>query len=254
MPNLIPKIIHQIWIGDDIPVLQSLYMSKFQTMKGWKYMLWNNDMVTPQNFPLTWKYIKKSIAAGKQMKKSKFAQIADMIRIEVLYHHGGVYADSTLEPLQNFTPLFNDGHTFYICNEDPCKFECLGKQNKPYISNSFIASVPKHPVLTKLLTNLKHVDFHSPLVNMETGPYYLGKHIKSSDDVFMLNSDIMYPHGYETAYKQEKPDKCFSYKLKSDTNVSFKKQNGEMVYLEYPCRKYPNSFGIKHWEVGGSWH
>lgn len=254
MPNLIPKIIHQIWIGEDIPALQALYMAKFKTMKHWKYILWTNDMVTPQTFPMTWKFIQKSVKAGKKMQKSKFAQIADMMRLEILYHYGGVYVDTTLEPLKNFTPLFASGHTFYICNEDPCGFECVGKQNKRYISNSFIASIPKHPVLKRLLTQLKSVNFHSPLVNMETGPYYLGKHIKSTDDVFMLDTDIMYPHGYENKYKTEKPDKCFSYETTPDKNITFTKKNGEKVYLEYPCHKYPDSFGIKHWEVGGTWH
>lgn len=46
----IPKIIHQIWIGKDIPPIIDMYMDTFKRQKGFKYKLWSNSDLIPENF------------------------------------------------------------------------------------------------------------------------------------------------------------------------------------------------------------
>jgi mannosyltransferase OCH1-like enzyme len=55
----IPKIIHQIWIGDNMPPVIKLYTSTFKNISGYKYILWGNEHLKKENFLLTWKYISK---------------------------------------------------------------------------------------------------------------------------------------------------------------------------------------------------
>ena len=90
----IPKIIHQIWIGGKIPPLQGLYSNTWKDMKDWKYKMWGNKDLTEKNFPITWKYIQKSLDAGRNKLgnvKKKYAQVGDLMRLEILYKYGGVY-------------------------------------------------------------------------------------------------------------------------------------------------------------------
>ena len=252
----IPKIIHQIWLGDDIPIIQTLYMNKWRTMKGWKYVLWKNNSLTKKNFPKSWNYIQRSLDIGKELGKNKFAQIADLMRLEILYNYGGLYADATLEPLKNFNKLIKSTDRFVISNEDPCGFHCQGYNDLYYMSNSFIASVPKHTILKRALNkrNLDKINFRSLHVNVETGPYYIRKHIKEDeDDITLIETRIIYPHGYETQYKDETEDLCFFYNKNKKSNIKIKKPNNENVYLQYPCNEYPDSYSIKHWDIGGSW-
>ena len=256
MSNLkeIPKIIHQIWIGGDIPAIQALYMARWQSMEGWKYVLWRNDKLTKKNFPVTWHLIKKVMKIGEETGKNKYAQLADIMRLEILLHHGGVYADTTMEPLKPLDGLFTE-RKMYLCNEDRCGFECKGKNNMLYISNSFFAAPPRHPVLKRLLKELENADFLSSAVNIETGPYFIGRNIKGTDkSVVMLDTDLFYPHGYENKYREEdEPDQCFAYTEQENTTVQVKNIKRGTQFISYPCRRYKNSYAIKHWEVGGTW-
>ena len=253
----IPKIIHQIWIGADIPLFQALYMNRWKTMDGWRYMLWTNDYINEENFPKTFKYIEKARRIGKEEGKNKFAQIADLMRLEIIDRYGGVYADSTLEPLKHIGSLFegHPGYKFVVSNEDPCDWNCVGNKRKKYVSNSFFAGVPHHPFLERILSEkvLEKIDFSSKLVNMETGPYFIRRHMRKSDGITFLPTDLIYPHGYETAYSPDRPDKCFDYEPFEGSNLEVTAGDSSKRYIQYPCSEYPDSYTIKHWEIGGSW-
>ena len=254
--NSIPKIIHQVWLGSDIPTIQALYMNKWRTMRGWKYILWREEDIIKTNFPKTWFYIQKAIEIGIEKHRNKYAQICDLLRLEILHKYGGLYADATLEPLQNFDTLLNEQDKFVISNEDPCGLDCYAsKYKKKYISNSFISSTANNPILTRMLSkkSLDNIDFYSTKVNLETGPFFVRSHIKDTDDITIVPSELIYPFGYESEYRDGNDDLCFSYKKTKKTNVTIKNKNGSFVYLEYPCVSYPKSYAIKHWEVGGSW-
>lgn len=251
----IPKVIHQIWIGGNVPLLQVLYMDTMRQMNGWKYKLWGNESLNEKNFPKTWKYIQKSLEEGRKSgnEKKRYAQVVDLMRLEVLQRHGGVYVDTTMEALNNFNALINENyHNFIVSNEDPCGFHCYGYQNKKYISNSFIASSKNNPLFKRLFNDLENVDFSSPKVNVETGPYFLGRNLNENDQITMLNMDLIYPAGYETQYKKNDLNKCFKYEQNKNTSLILKGEKGN-AFLQYPCKVYPKSIMIKHWEVGGTW-
>ena len=254
--NNIPKKIHQVWIGGPLPGIQQLYIDTVKKINpDWDHKLWGNDELNETNFPITWKFIQKSLAIGIEHfgnEKKRYAQVCDMMRLEILFHHGGVYIDTTMEALKNFNELLKDNYfDFIVSNEDPCDFNCTNKIGQKYISNSFIASSSNNIILDKLLRNLDFVDFNEDKVNLTTGPYFLGKYLKGTDLITMLPMELIYPHGYETEYKENNPDKCISYeKLPNMLEIN---AGDSSVYLEYPCTQYPNSIMIKHFEVGGSW-
>ena len=97
-PGGIPKIFHQIWIGSALPPVLKPFMNTFKKMPGYKYKLWKNTDLTEQNFPITWPYIQHIMARRKII----YAMIADLMRLEILYHYGGIYVDTTAIAFKNF--------------------------------------------------------------------------------------------------------------------------------------------------------
>ena len=97
MTHNIPRIIHQIWIGD-----QSIRPSKF--MQSWKdmnptfeYIMWTEDEIRKRN--LSFGECKKRIREMKEINGK-----ADIIRWLILYEYGGFFFDADsicLSPIDN---------------------------------------------------------------------------------------------------------------------------------------------------------
>jgi len=244
----IPRVIHQIWIGKDIPPIVKLYMSTFKKQKGFEYKLWSNKDLTKDNFPITYKYIVKILSK----KKIIYAMVADLMRLEILYHHGGIYIDATMERVKSLDKILKTKSPFIMSNEEPCGLKCRGEYNKLFISNSFIASIPGYKVLKRLLSDeyLKSIDFNLP-ANLATGPYYVRRGIKRHTDVKMLPTKYIYPFPFS---EEENYDTCVSLEKKEGFR-KVKYNNDKSYYIKFPCTCYKddNVYIIKHWSVGGTW-
>jgi len=255
--KIIPKIVHQIWLGSSTPFkLHQMYMDTCQKLykdNNWEYLIWTDKDINRRNFPKTYDYIKEVIAIGKEMGSlnKKYAQIADLMRLEILYNYGGMYLDTTVECVNPI--LLDNNDKFVVSNE--CKlngFKCKSEDGL-YVSNSFIATIPKHPILRSMLSKrvLSKLDYFSPKVNLETGPYFLGKFIhkfKNKYHITMLHYSLVYPHS-----PQEKCKCIHSRKLKLKPTVMLTNKEGKKIFLEYPCKSYRDSYFIKHFEAGGTW-
>ena len=74
------------------------------------------------------------------LKYSKWAQITDLMRLEIIYSHGGFYFDVNFEILKPLYNLLNNNYHFVGCNEVP-RFKNIG-----FLSNSFFGAT-KHNVI-----------------------------------------------------------------------------------------------------------
>jgi hypothetical protein len=105
---MIPKIIHQVWIGPNkIPDHCKVFSKNMQRMnQGWKYILWDNlqSFQGPfKNDPVISKWkelLGKHIAAP--------TMIAERIRFLALYEYGGIYADIDAAPIRPFDYLMKE--------------------------------------------------------------------------------------------------------------------------------------------------
>lgn len=242
----IPKIIHQIWIGNDIPPIIKLYMGTFKKQRGFKYKLWSNSDLTRENFPITYKYIKRLLSK----KKVIYAMIADLMRLEILYHYGGIYVDVTMECVKSLNFILKYKSPFIMSNEEKCGLKCRGENGMLFISNSFIASIPKYKVLQRLLSDkyLKSIDFTLP-ANIATGPYYVRKGIKRHSDVKLLPSKYVYP------FSPYEEDPCvFLVNEKKGLRKAIYNKD-KTYYIKFPCNVYKGEkvYIVKHWSIGGTW-
>ena len=129
----IPKLVHLIWIGNqDYPDYFKLFLQSFHKyLPEFTIKVWGNKDLTRKNFPKTYPYIQKAKKVhGKQMYDedgnkmytlsekpmtySKWAQITDLMRLEIVYNHGGFYFDTTFEILKPMYPLLNKANYRFI--------------------------------------------------------------------------------------------------------------------------------------------
>jgi mannosyltransferase OCH1-like enzyme len=94
--NVIPKKIHQIWLGGELPEnYKRLTESWLKYNPDWEYKLWTDSDVIDLDFPN--KGIFNSI--------SNLGMKADLLRIEILNKFGGLYADIDFECLKSFDDM-----------------------------------------------------------------------------------------------------------------------------------------------------
>ena len=157
----IPKIIHQIWIGDAVPQkFKQFQESWLKLHPDWEYRLW-----TSHDLPLfAWHN------ADLLSKSRNPGEISDIMRYEILYTYGGVYIDFDFECLQALDEL-NRLYDFYIGIQPlDCELVQLGI--------GLIGSVAGHPILKAAIENL-HAAWHEAAnqgnAPAKTGPLYFTK-------------------------------------------------------------------------------
>ena len=266
----IPRKVHLIWIGGEPPDYFKLFLGTFQEhFSEFEIKVWGNKELTRKNFPKTIDFIRKAKKLqGKQMiddygeqmydfrldplTYSKWAQITDLMRLEIVYNHGGYYFDTTFEILKPMYHLLNRKEPFVGCNEYP-RFK-----NADILSNSFFGAIKHSPILHKLLSlkNLNKINFHTMAVDFETGPGYLRDGITTKDNVHIFPAKYFYPFveeyspGQDPPYRKSSKNKCHG---KKKTKKKTKRLKNKKGMIEFPCKKYPNSYALKHWQLGKSW-
>lgn len=268
----IPQKVHLIWIGtNDYPDYFKYFLKSFQkNFEGFEIKIWGNNDLTKKNFPLTYSYIQKAKKLqgkpmfneeGKQMfdknmkpyTYSKWAQITDLMRLEIVYRNGGYYFDTTFEILKPMFSLLNKKNQRFVgCNEVP-RFK-----NHNILSNSFFGATPGNPILKRLLSKkkLNDIDFMDQGVDFQTGPGYLRSGIRLNDNFLIFPTNYFYPFveeyepGRDPPYRKATKNKCHSKKKTKKTNKRLKSKKG---YIRFPCDKYPKSYALKHWQLGKSW-
>tara|TARA_Y100000768_G_C23977285_1_gene683723 strand:+ start:1112 stop:1963 length:852 start_codon:yes stop_codon:yes gene_type:complete len=267
----IPQKVHLIWIGDNpYPDYFKIFLKTFHdNFQGFEIKVWGNNDLTRKNFPLTLKYINKAKKlqgkpmydsdGNKMLNKdmephtySKWAQITDLMRLEIVYRNGGYYFDTTFEILRPMYQLLNKKkYRFVGCNEVP-RFK-----DHNILSNSFFGATQGNPILKRLLSKKKldKIDFYDMSVDFQTGPGYLRSGIRLNDNYFIFPTKYFYPFveeyspGEDPPFRKSSKNKCHSKKKKKSINKRVKAKG----YLKFPCDKYPKSYALKHWELGKSW-
>jgi|TARA_A100001037_G_scaffold33105_2_gene25874 mannosyltransferase OCH1-like enzyme len=267
----IPQKVHLIWIGNnDFPDYFNHFLESFKkNFDGFEIKVWGNKDLNRKNFPLTFDYIQKAKKLqGKQMIDqdgykmfnkdmepllySKWAQITDLMRLEIVYNVGGYYFDTTFEILKPMFKLLNKKNKRFVgCNEVP-RFK-----NHNILSNSFFGATPRNPILKRLLSKdrLSNIDFYDQAVDFQTGPGYLRSGIRLNDNFHIFPTKFFYPFveeyepGVDPPYRKSAKNKCHSKKKKK----TMKKLKSKKGFIKYPCDKYPDSYALKHWQLGKSW-
>jgi hypothetical protein len=246
----IPLIIHQIWFGqemkaDDPRIVLFNQVKETAERNGFQYKLWGNAEFNADTLPLTFEYTQTALAKGQEKKTSRWAQVADLARYELLHRFGGVYLDSLFEISDAFCNYIKERVTQFdliVSSEDPCGLNCEGNNKVKYISNGFFACIPGCVSLKRVVhpKTLATINFNSKYINRTTGPYLLRAGINAEkDNVHVIDTPLIYPVWiHDTDYREAEPNPCLEDKSLIGKCLS---------------TKYPNSIALYHSGLGGTW-
>lgn len=187
----IPKIIHLCWFGrGTYPALAEICIQSWKKfLPDYEIKVWNEDTFDVNSCSYT--------KAAYEAKKWAF--VTDYVRLFALQQYGGVYMDTDLEVLRDFTPLL-EGKGFvgsYI--------------EGGLISAGILASVAAHPFVSRLLSYYQGeadkidlgepIDFvMNPLIFTEIAVEEYGFSLR--DTIFSQGDMIIYPLEYFMPYKK----------------------------------------------------
>jgi hypothetical protein len=168
---LIPRVFHQIWLGDKpLPREYVGYQGSWtKHHPGWELKVWREEDLPAD--------LRRPEAAEKLRAP---AERADILRLELLWREGGVYMDTDFECLRSIEPLL-DGHDFVIGLAKPGR-----------VNNAFIASAPGHPILDRALGEVRPRTFYG-YDKDAAGPAFLDRMLADAEGVTLLDPELLYP-------------------------------------------------------------
>ncbi len=190
----IPKIIHQIWIGSELPDVFKKYADswkEYHEARGWQYILWTDEKVEKELFPLyNQKYYDESESMGVK---------SDLLKWEIIYRYGGAYADIDFECLKPLD-LLHYTYDFYTAFQPlDAFFVQLGA--------ALFAAWPGHPILKHCIETIKD-DWHHKGAPKKSGPVHFSKSllVTAGQDG---RKDIVFPAFY--MYPQGSTERALKY-------------------------------------------
>lgn len=189
---MIPKIIHQIWIGKKEIPLEYIKFSEMwkELYPEFQYILWDNDRVKKEQEKL----IINDKVEYYNDDSYPMAFKTDILRYEIIKKYGGVYIDMDTEPLKRMDEnMFN--LSFFA-----------GIQNNREINNAIFASEINGDLIKNvsewLVYHLKSC-FKNNVLKLEvhrlTGPEYftsICKHYFDKNDYLFLDPIYFYPYWF----------------------------------------------------------
>ena len=150
----IPKILHQIWLGDNAP--EQLLESWKSKYPDYEYKLWTED-----NIP------KEVVSQRKYQLTHNICQKVNILRYEILHEYGGFYVDSDTYCVKKLPSVYLNDYDFLASYEYesgdvkvPNSDDAFKHFLEALVSNAYMASVPGHPILKLLINTIKTMDEH----------------------------------------------------------------------------------------------
>ena len=174
---MIPRTIHQIWIGPDpLPEEQRPWIESWKRHHPeWQHWLWTEESL-PED-PIRPEVLERLRAP---------VEWADILRLEILNRHGGVYVDTDLECLRPLDDILADQQFVAACLKP-------GR-----VTNTFIAAAPGHPLLERALRELRpseeYLTMWSPdSIKDAAGPPLLRRLVGDFPDVKLVEPPLFFP-------------------------------------------------------------
>lgn len=137
--NQIPKKIHYCWFGkkEKPYIVKKCIKSWKEKLKEYEIIEWNED-----NFDITSnEFVRQAYNCGK------FAFVSDYVRVYALYNYGGIYLDTDVEIIKEFTDDILENDSFW------------GFEEKNFIATSTIGAKKGNEFINKFLNSYNNKKF-----------------------------------------------------------------------------------------------
>lgn len=174
---MIPPILHRTVPMLTTPEVEAWWSHAFELLPGWDLRTWR-DPLDPADFPLT---------AGHWWRCTSGAQMAGLVRLEVLWHHGGVYLDSDVELYRPLDSLL--GADVFACWQDA-----------KIVPDAVIGAAAEHPAI------LECIDL--AIARLDEGAHRSGPDVTTdvlharSDVCLLLPPGSFYPYAHTERHRR----------------------------------------------------
>jgi len=161
---MIAKIIHHIWLGSK-PLPHPEFIDEWKRLNpGWEMRLWTDEHARRSRFK--WLLDRAKSASSK----------ANILRLEVVHDHGGIYADTDVKPIKSFEPFL--------------KYKgFVGREAKSSVCNALFGAEKGSPWLSDLLETLPMwANMHPPW-----GPAHMTEGCDKHPEIEVLPIEYFYP-------------------------------------------------------------
>lgn len=180
IPGGIPAILHRV-VPEAVNPQAEAWWAEFETLHpSWTLKTWR-DPIDPAAFPLT---------SPHWHRASTGAQLADLVRLEVLWNEGGIYVDQDMQPYRALDPL-----------RPLAAFACW--EDRTCVPNAVLGAIPQHPAIRQC------IDLAIARMSLgvwEAGPGVTSEVFPHRDDVLLLPPGSFYPFHYRDAKRQRGRD------------------------------------------------
>jgi mannosyltransferase OCH1-like enzyme len=175
----IPKIIHRVHMGPKDPFAEYFWETSKMHNIGWGHI--THDDSNLEEYPLIGRFLSMSPA---------FAFKSDLMRLEILYHTGGIYIDTDIEVIRPFDHFLEYRYPF------------AAWESNDTIGSAVIGSPPKNPqVLDLILYCIGAIETESSDGKITYGghlkmfsPSVITKLWRGNPEVMLLQPESFYPY------------------------------------------------------------
>ena len=167
--------------------------------------MWTEEDLTRDNFPATYDIIKNLRNFNKVSPYNKNSIVSDLMRVEIIYRHGGFYFDQNIMVLQKgfFDRYLKFGMVAVSFMESLFRV-C--------IESSFFGAAQGYAPLGRVIDHriLSTRNFYSKKANVEAGPRLVSFAIEDEQDpeIGWIPEEVMYPHSQY--YAPAGPNLCIA--------------------------------------------
>lgn len=175
----IPRILHRIWLRDEMPEAFAAFGERWRELHpDWLWQEWTDPSElehlpgaqirarAQEYFPDDWKRFE-----------------ADVLRLELLWLHGGVYVDTDIEPHAAIDELFEEEPDVADMNELEVLMALSPQQVRQIhpVTNCFMAAIPFHPYIGELISELETALSRTPRRSLAQtiGPWHLTRTLRA---------------------------------------------------------------------------
>jgi mannosyltransferase OCH1-like enzyme len=175
----IPKIIHQVWMGGELPEEYAVYCQGVRDMNpDFEYKLWTDDDID-----------KFGLENQKLFDATdSYGVKGDIVRYEIINRYGGIYLDVDFIAIKPFTKLLD--------NEFFAGYEC----HTNWVFPGLFGSIAGHEINELCISKLHEVKYNrlnsSSDIVRRTGPGLFSSAInryKQHNDIKLYGKEYFYP-------------------------------------------------------------
>jgi hypothetical protein len=194
--GVIPKIIHFIWLGSDIPLEVQLSIDSWKLYHpSWEIRVWRDEDI--EHF--VWTSEKTKVGFCEALH---YAEKADILRYEILYKFGGIYSDTDVICLKPFDDLQASGFEIFAGIE--VNWVSRITKNPLHVGSAIIGCKKGCEIMKYCLDHLLSVeDAPEEHILNRVGPGLLSKAFTKSiledgnEKVLLLPISYFYPFPFE---------------------------------------------------------